>query len=371
MLQNNAINILGAGPAGMCAAILLAKAGRKVHIHERYDVVGKRFQGDLQGLENWSTKENVLDQLKKFNLEINFSSTPFHEVIMTDGRKTFVEKSKDPLFYLVKRGPFPDSLDTSLCHQALSQGVQFHYRSTLNGESADIIATGPLRHSCIAVDKGVVFHTNLPNIAVAFFHDDLAYLGYSYLLIAEGYGCLCTVVFKDFHRLNTCFEQTVNLAKHLYPINLDQARPVGGLGSFALNHPKQHGSTLFVGESAGLQDLLWGFGIRTALTSGHLASQAILTGQNYTEMVNDMLIPQLKSTIVTRYLWEKIRWGSRPMLPFLFRFPLGLREKFRFLYSFSPFHRLLYPMAACYIEKQYKNSVHSTESMIKETSNAL
>ena len=34
--------------------------------------MGRRFRGDLQGLENWSEKENILDEFKRMNIKINF-----------------------------------------------------------------------------------------------------------------------------------------------------------------------------------------------------------------------------------------------------------------------------------------------------------
>lgn len=357
MLISKPIHILGAGPAGLCSAIALAHAGREVHIHERYDTIGKRFRGDLQGLENWTSKENVLDQLQNFGIKTTFTATPFSEVTITDGRSSFVRKSKKPLFYLVKRGPFSDSLDTALGNQAEEIGVKIHYRSKLAVENTDIIATGPLRNALIASDKGVVFQTNLPNMAVAIFNDELAFLGYSYLLVSDGYGCLCTVVFQDFHRLNSCFENTIALAKRLYPIDLTNAHPVGGIGSFSLNHPKQLGNSLLVGEAAGFQDLLWGFGIRTALTSGHLAARSLLDKQNYSELVEKTLKPQLKASMVNRFLWETLKIGPRPILPFLFRIPNSLHSDFHHLYRFTLFHRLLYPFALRYIKHRYQNSV--------------
>lgn len=358
MTTTKPIRILGAGPAGLCSAISLAQAGRQVHIHERYDAIGKRFHGDLQGLENWTTKnQNVLDQFKTFGIETNFTATPFNEVTVTDGKVSFVRKSQEPLFYLVKRGPFEGSLDTALGKQAKDHGVQIHYRSTLPHNEADIIATGPIRQALIASDKGIVFPTDLPNMAVAIFHDSLAYLGYSYLLVAEGYGCLCTVVFRDFHQLNSCFESTVALAKRLYPIKIENAHPVGGIGSFSLMHPKQLGSSLLVGEAAGLQDLLWGFGIRTAVTSGFLAAQSILKQENYTHLIDKTLQPQLKASLVNRFLWETMKCYSRPLLPFLFSMPCSLRSDFHHLYRFSMFHKLLYPMAIRYIKRHYQNSI--------------
>src|SRR5690349_3445674 len=41
------IRIAGAGPSGLAAAIVLARAGRKVEVHEAKRDVGVRFIGDL------------------------------------------------------------------------------------------------------------------------------------------------------------------------------------------------------------------------------------------------------------------------------------------------------------------------------------
>ncbi|MBI2959234.1 MAG: NAD(P)-binding protein, partial [Betaproteobacteria bacterium] len=58
------LQVVGAGPAGLAAAITLARAGCRVIVHEAQREVGYRFGGDLQGLENWSTKGDVLDALR-------------------------------------------------------------------------------------------------------------------------------------------------------------------------------------------------------------------------------------------------------------------------------------------------------------------
>lgn len=363
-MSSQPLNIIGAGPSGLSAAIFLAKAGREVHIHERYDEIGKRFQGDLQGLENWSSKEDVLEILNTLGLKTNFNTTPFCTVTFTNGKHEFQDHSPTPLFYLVKRGPFPNSLDTGLKEQAIQSGVNIHYRSNFPKEKADIIATGPQRQACIASDRGIVFQTKLPNMAVGIFHDDLAYLGYSYLLIADGYGCICTVVFKDFHRLNYCFERTLECAKRFANINMESAKPVGGVGSFVLNHPATFGKSLLVGEAAGLQDLLWGFGIRTAITSGHLAAHSILTGENYPKLLEKELQPALKASLVNRYLWEKLKWKSCPILPQFLRLKFSGRSKFRLLYKLSPIHRMLYPMAKRYIKKYYPNCIAENDVVV-------
>jgi flavin-dependent dehydrogenase len=66
-------DIAGAGPAGLAAAITLARAGRRAVVHEASREVGHRFQGDLQGLETWTTERDVLDEPREMDLTTAFS----------------------------------------------------------------------------------------------------------------------------------------------------------------------------------------------------------------------------------------------------------------------------------------------------------
>ncbi len=56
MDKNRTIKIAGAGISGLTAAIVLARAGYRVKVYERMNEVGKRFNGDFQGLMNWGFK---------------------------------------------------------------------------------------------------------------------------------------------------------------------------------------------------------------------------------------------------------------------------------------------------------------------------
>ena len=49
--------------AGLAAALTIAKSGGKAIVHELKGAVGARFHGDFQGLENWTTSEDVLEEL--------------------------------------------------------------------------------------------------------------------------------------------------------------------------------------------------------------------------------------------------------------------------------------------------------------------
>ena len=66
------IDVIGAGPAGLVAAMNLAKSGFAVTLHESGPSVGHRFHGDFQGIENWTTASDVTDFLKWINVEVNF-----------------------------------------------------------------------------------------------------------------------------------------------------------------------------------------------------------------------------------------------------------------------------------------------------------
>ena len=70
------IRIAGAGPSGLAAAIVLARAGREVEVHEAKRDVGMRFIGDLQIIEGASEREPVPDFLDRIGIERNFYFRP-------------------------------------------------------------------------------------------------------------------------------------------------------------------------------------------------------------------------------------------------------------------------------------------------------
>jgi hypothetical protein len=202
------IRILGAGLSGLTAAINLAKEGYQVDVFEKNEDVGMRFHGDIQGLENWSQKKDVLKELKKMNIEADFDCHPFSKVILTNCSKTKEINSKKPLFYLVKRGRFQGTIDYSLKAQALKSGVNINFQKTLSPKKVNIMATGTNPKEVPGVVKGIIFGTNFRDTAIVVLNDKLAFKGYSYLLIAKGHGCMCTVVLHEMHRVNACFKET-------------------------------------------------------------------------------------------------------------------------------------------------------------------
>ncbi len=101
--SSQSIQIAGAGIAGLTAAITLALEGRQVIVHEMHKKVGYRFDGDFQGLENWTTSEDALEVLKKHNLTTDFNALACHKGTFFDSKdKRYEVKTNRALFYLTR-----------------------------------------------------------------------------------------------------------------------------------------------------------------------------------------------------------------------------------------------------------------------------
>jgi flavin-dependent dehydrogenase len=319
-----------------------------VDVHERRGVCGSRFGGDLQGLENWSDDVDVLDEFRGYGIAIDFDCDPVTHGYQTNGRRTDGLSFPRPGFYLVKRGKDPETLDQCLLAQAVDAGVRVHFRSTIEPAEADIVATGPGGRNTFAIDKGVVFSTDHPDICVALLNDAAGLKGYSYLLVTKGYGCLCTMLFDDFPSVHERFAEARRMLADRFGVAMRDERPVGGIGAFTLTPQYYVGKAPCVGEAAGLQDLLWGFGIRTAIRSGVLAAQCLLDGREYGREAAARFDPAHRAGVVSRAVWELARVGNYRLVMLAFRLASPYRLM-RLSYSYKLPQRLLYPVARRYV----------------------
>ncbi len=347
------IRIAGSGPAGMTAAINLARAGYAVTVYEKHRDSGQRFHGDIQGLENWSVAGDIVEQLEEMGLAINFHCQPFSELKVTNGERDWHFSCKKPAFYLVKRGDIPGSLDQGLKHQAEAAGVTIRYTTQLAAKRADIVATGPRPHHIFAIARGIAFTTTMADQAHGLVNDDAAFKGYSYLLVSGGYGCMCTVLFDRFGEINRCQAATEALFRERLDLDIRDPRPVGGLGSFAASPVYCRERRLRVGEAAGLQDLLWGFGMRSAITSGYLAARSIIDHTDYEAAAHGFFDRRLQASLVNRYLWE--RFGRDNYARLMDRIAAA-PDALEFLHSFHNLNllqRLLHPLARRFVGRRY------------------
>ena len=310
MKNGKTIMIVGAGPAGLTAAIYLAKVGFKTSVYEQNHDVGLRFNGDFQGLENWSDQQDTLQILDKIGIKINFLCHPYFG---KDGSfygpklsKTQVKTSR-PLFYLIERGSSTNSLDQGLRRQAEDLGVNILWGKKLESivDSKAIVGTGPKAADAIA--KGMVFNTSLENRFIGFLDNNIAPKGYSYLLVHNGKATFATCMFDDFKNEKIYYEKSFNTLNNVLDIEINEPKEFGGFVNF-FNEPvisKQSG-ILYVGENAGFQDALWGFGIKYAMLSGYYAAKSIIENQDYYTLCKQFIFPQLQTSLANRWLFAHL-----------------------------------------------------------------
>ncbi len=130
-----------------------------------------------------------------------------------------------------------------------------------------------------------------------------------------------------------------------YGLEPEQPRILTGHIDFSLDKRIKNGDRLLVGENAGFQDFLFGFGMRFAFLSGYLAARSIIENIDYKVLIEKELSSWLKSSLVNRYLFEK--FGNRG-----YRILIRRLEKtsdiYRFMrnwYGWRPYKSLIMPFA--------------------------
>lgn len=309
MEKKEQIHIIGAGPGGVVAAISLAKAGYSVTVYEMYYEVGKRFNHDFQGIENWSTEEDAQEFLSRIGISTNFLSVSLGNVdfFNPSGQKYNFKMSR-PLFYLIERGSNEWSLDQGLRRQAEEAGVHFEWGTKITKAPENgrvIISTGPKGADAIA--KGIIFSTTHKNYYAAFLGDDIAPHGYAYLLVYEGKATFATCLFEKFSKSFHYFEKALEVMKKQVNIDIQDSKYFGGYVNFSLNQTLiKKNRIYYVGENAGFQDALFGFGMRYAMHSGYLAAQSIIEHRSYPDLCKELIIPKLKTSLSNRWLFTRL-----------------------------------------------------------------
>ncbi len=310
------VRIAGAGPAGLAAAITLARGGRRVEVHEAKPDVGARFIGDLQIIENSSEAEDVRAFLDRIGIERNFYFRPVTEArfygpspVRGSGRPQAAPAPRDvraatPYGFFIRRGPFDGSLDRGLLAQARALGVDVRFGSRLDPEEADIVATGPASPDGLA--KEITFASSDAERVDVYFDHRLSPGGYSYLFILDGVGTFGCAIVSDFKRIDDYFDASLARALAIEHVDVTRAQRTGySYMNFHLKATALAGEARYAGEAAGFQDYLFGLGIRYALKSGWLAARSILEERSFDALWEAELGAKQRTSLVNRFLYER------------------------------------------------------------------
>lgn len=304
MPSNRAIRVAGAGPAGLAAAITLARAGRPVEVHEAKPDVGSRFIGDLQIIESASDCEPVPAMLERIGIHTDFFFKPATWATFYDRHRLPRRvRSVEPYGWFVRRGAEEGTLDRGLAAQARDAGAKLVFNSRLAPEEADIAATGPAVPDGLA--REMAWQTDEPERVDVLFNHRLAPGGYAYLLIVDGNATFGCAIVADFKGIDRYFDRCVDAVQRLHQFSIpQQTRSAYSYMNFHLKQTAKSNGTRFAGEAGGFQDYLFGLGIRYALTTGHLAARSILEDRDFDALWREALGQKQESSLVNRFLYE-------------------------------------------------------------------
>ena len=349
------IRILGAGPAGLTAAIVLARAGIPVHVYERAATVGDRHHGDLEAFENWTTSTDVWDMFSSWGLKRNFPSTPlFGLTIFGPGFEGVgqVEDSQ-PMYYWCTRGANEGSVDRGLLAQALEAGVQVYFNRRARYEEVDIIAGGLSRPNAFAL--GYNFKTAASDGAYICLDDTLSPQCYSYLVMRQGVGTIVATSPTGQRGMRENLVRVMHGFCSHVEFDLNEPEYFSASISFGLPRTAKKDGKLYIGEAGGFQDLLAGFGMRIGMTTGYLAARSILEGRDFDPLWRAQVWPLLKASAVNRWGFEF--FGNRGY-SFLLRYTKLYAGKGRALlhrhYHPRWYTPILWPLARRAISSKYK-----------------
>ncbi|MEW6355820.1 MAG: NAD(P)/FAD-dependent oxidoreductase [Planctomycetota bacterium] len=339
------ITIAGGGIAGLTAAINLRKAGIPVRVFEKRPEIGARFNGDYQCIENWLTDEDCLDFLRRVGVEPTFPFRPERSVTAYDAAgREYRYGSAATVGYIVRRGSMDDCLDQHLKRQAIALGAEVILGEACPPKDADIIATGPGRPFILL--QGMAFRTRLDDEIRVIFSQRLAPGFYAYLIAENGNGYICTARARPKKGKRRLLEETA--AKFHEHLDFGMEAPKR-FANYGVSRPIWNHRKIIVGEAAGFQDALWGFGMRYAFLSGHLAAMAVAEGRDYWDMARMQIAPSVRASIVNRLLTDITGDAGYWTLLHVMRWYGDLRLFLRYHYRPRLWKLALYPLAAAHL----------------------
>ena len=196
------------------------------------------------------------------------------------------------------------TIDQGFKRMAIESGVKIHYGVRKSPEECDIVAAGPKESSAVAF--GEIFETSHQNLVAFQLNDKLAPGAYSYMIIIDGIGLICTCLWRKQKKSGRYLNETIAWYERNYELDRKPIKRVGGKGDFGVPTKYVSDGRYYGGDAGGLQDFMWGFGMRYAITSGVLAAKSILGECDYEREVRNRLLPLVKASAINRFLLNRV-----------------------------------------------------------------
>jgi hypothetical protein len=312
---------------------------------ERNRASGVMRAPEWDAVENWTSQLDLPQLLEKIGIDerrVHYFGQNNFSVIDPLGRRYEVVTPR-PLFYLVKRGAGPGGLEQGLQNQAISMGIPIEYGTACPPGGADIWAVGCSGQATGFISLGFTFHTSYPDWICCLIDKNIAPRAYAYLVIRQGEGTMAVVLSKAKREAHRLLDRALTAYKRHADFVIQDALTSGGSGGDAAAF-WHSGSALVIGEAAGFQDFLWGFGIRHALASGFLAAQTILTNQAWQAVAEQEIRPLVRASLVNRWMYNRMPNMGYALLIRKFARDPDLAGLLRRWYFPRRIHRVLWPM---------------------------
>jgi len=290
--ENKEVCIVGAGIAGLAAAIKLANEGFRVSVHERKTSIGSKFGYHVNAVKEYEVSW-ALKELKRLGLEYQ-PCTYIKRVIRIAPAAS--SETYGTSYVLFERGSGEYSLENQMYDLCVERCVKFCFRSKISpsAEGIDIVATGAPNDLRNILGVGYAYSMNKINLAMdelyLIYDNDIAPHGYVCLMPGPRDAMLLSVSFTEQNRMRLKKRLDVSLESGLLDSVLGKAlaeKNIFGYG-YVREDPilnAQKDGKLYVGESCGFQDARRGFGVDYALSTGIIAAQSIISGVPYRELL--------------------------------------------------------------------------------------
>ncbi|MBN2025154.1 MAG: NAD(P)-binding protein [Actinobacteria bacterium] len=290
--------VVGAGLAGLCAAINLRREGHEVRVLERRDGIGGPARdmstGELTYVMADGTPMEVEKISRYIGIDVAPAFVPLHSTrIYSFGKRFDIPFPKNVPAVLVERGSRKDSMDMYLYRIAVDDGVQFEFNYPVKTRK-DFDDLPP--QSIIAAG---LFEDAYRELGIPYVHVE-GLFGQG--MVADDYDGPNVILYMDRHTQDYAFFSTIHglagallfqrkkplsqAAKDWFPEQLAKDEgiefpewhnlDVGVLPMGSINNPRLfHEKFILAGTLAGAQDPVLLFGVHGALVTGKIAAMAL------------------------------------------------------------------------------------------------